>query len=53
MQRATAEKIGEFKCLCLQANLQVAGDKKDLGFYVTAVWARGPFTAADTGLWAG
>ena len=54
MQGATAEKIGEFKRLCLQAALQVAGDKKGFGILCDSrLGQEALFTAADTGLWVG
>ena len=54
MKGATAEKIGEFKRLCLQAALQVAGDKKGFGILCDSRLGQETlFTAADTGLWVG
>ncbi len=54
MQGATAEKIGEFKRLCLQAALQVAGDKKGFGILCDSrLGQEALFKAADTGLWVG
>ena len=54
MRGATAEKIGEFKRLCLQAALQVAGDKKGFGILCDSrLGQEALFTAADTGLWVG
>ena len=54
MQGATAEKIGEFKRLCLQAALQVAGDKKGFGILCDSrLGQEALFTAAETGLWVG
>ena len=54
MQGATAEKIGEFKRLCLQAALLVAGDKKGFGILCDSrLGQEALFTAADTGLWVG
>ena len=54
MQGATVEKIGEFKRLCLQAALQVAGDKKGFGILCDSrLGQEALFTAADTGLWVG
>ena len=54
MQGATAEKIGEFKRLCLQAALQVAGDKRGFGILCDSrLGQEALFTAADTGLWVG
>ncbi|MFL2831295.1 MAG: 5-dehydro-2-deoxygluconokinase [Candidatus Puniceispirillaceae bacterium] len=54
MQGATAEKIGEFKRLCLQAALQVAGDKKGFGILCDSrLGQEALFAAADTGLWVG
>ena len=54
MRGATAEKIGEFKRLCLQAALQVAGDKKEFGILCDSRLGQETlFAAADTGLWVG
>ena len=54
MQGATAEKIGEFKRLCLQAALQVAGDKEGYGILCDSrLGQEALFTAAETGLWVG
>ena len=54
MRGATAEKIGEFKRLCLQAALQVAGDKKGFGILCDSrLGQEALFTAAETGLWVG
>jgi len=54
MRGATAEKVGEFKRLCLQAALQVAGDKKGFGILCDSrLGQEALFTAADTGLWVG
>ncbi len=49
---ATPEKIGAFKQLCLQAAMQVAGDKSGYGFLCDSRLGRDAlFKAADTGLW--
>ena len=54
MQGATAEKIGEFKSLCLQAALQVSGGEKGFGILCDSrLGQEALFTAADTGLWVG
>ena len=54
MQGATAEKIGEFKRLCLQAALQVAGDKEGYGILCDSrLGQEALFTVAETGLWVG
>ena len=54
MRGATAEKVGEFKRLCLQAALQVAGDKKGFGILCDSrLGQEALFKAADTGLWVG
>ena len=54
MQGATAEKIGEFKSLCLQAALQVSGGEKGFGILCDGrLGQEALFTAADTDLWVG
>ena len=54
MQGATAEKIGEFKSLCLQAALQVSGGEKGFGILCDSrLGQEALFTAADTDLWVG
>lgn len=54
MKGATAEKIGEFKSLCLQAALQVSGGEKGFGILCDSrLGQEALFTAADTDLWVG
>lgn len=54
MKGATAEKIGEFKSLCLQAALQVSGGEKGFGILCDGrLGQEALFTAADTDLWVG
>lgn len=54
MEGATAEKIGAFKQLCLQAALQVAGGRPGHGILCDSRLGREAlYRAAGTGLWIG
>ena len=54
IQGATAEKIGRFKSLCLQATMQVSAGETGFGILCDSRFGQETlFKVADTGLWVG